>query len=126
MDQDYAAVARVLGDYFDGLYHSDSTLLSKVFHPEARYVSATGGTLLHLTMAEYFPLVDRRPSPASRGEARTDSIISIAFAVPVTAFARVTCSIHPKAFTDFLTLIRLDGEWRIIAKVFHYDLVAEA
>ena len=73
-------------------------------------------------MAEYFPIVDKRPSPASRGEARNDRIVSIEFGGPVTAFARVECSIGAKFFTDFLTLIRSDDEWRIISKVFHYDL----
>ena len=73
-------------------------------------------------MDEYFPIVDARPSPASRGEARRDRILSIEFAGPVTAFARVECAIAPKFFTDFLTLVKLDGRWQIIAKVFHYEL----
>lgn len=125
MGQPYAAVAHVLSDYFDGLHNSDTAILSRVFHPEAHYVSATEGTLRHLTMAEYFPIVDQRPPPASLGEARTDSILSIEFAGPVTAFARVICSIEPKHFTDFLTLVRINGEWRIISKVFHYDLAGQ-
>ena len=73
-------------------------------------------------MDEYFPVVDKRPSPASRGEARTDRILSIEFAGPVTAIAKVNCSIAPRHFTDLLSLIYLDGRWQIIAKVFHYDL----
>lgn len=118
----FAEVARVLADYFDGLHHSDTAILRRVFHPAAQYVCATDGTLLQLRMDEYFPIVDRRASPASRGEARSDRIVSIEFAGPVTAFARVECSIAPKAFTDLLTLVRLDGRWQIIAKVFHYEL----
>jgi Putative lumazine-binding len=30
------------------------------------------------------------------------------------------CAIGPRLFTDFLTLIRLDGRWQVISKVFHY------
>lgn len=127
MDAGYAAVVGVLQAYFDGLHHSDTARLAQVFHPRASYVTATegateDGTPLVLTMGEYFPIVDRRPSPASRGEARRDRIVSLEFAGPVTAFARVECAIGPKFFTDFLTLIRVDGRWQIIAKVFHYDL----
>jgi len=73
-------------------------------------------------MDEYFPIVDKRPSPASRGEARTDQIVSIEFAGPATSFVRATCAIGPKKFIDLLTLIRLDGEWRIISKVFHFAI----
>ncbi|HSX93659.1 MAG TPA: nuclear transport factor 2 family protein [Hydrogenophaga sp.] len=117
------AVAQVLGRYFDGLHHSDVALLEQVFHPEAHYFSATDGSLLHLDMASYFPRVAQRPSPASQGHARSDRILSIEFAGPVTAFAKVECAIPPKAFMDFLTLVKLDGAWRIVSKVFHYDAV---
>lgn len=126
MDARFAAVVDVLTRYFDGLHHSDTAILRTVFHPKAGYASATGGELAHLDMASYFAMVDARPSPASRGEARTDRIAAIEFAGPVTALARVHCSIGPRHFTDLLSLVQIDGEWRIIAKVFHYDLAPDA
>ncbi|MBL1079551.1 nuclear transport factor 2 family protein [Nocardia sp. 2] len=115
-------VADALHRYFDGLYHSDTTLLSEVFHPKAIYATATDGTLTHLTMAEYFPIVAARPAPAARNAPRRDRILSIDFAGPVTALARVECALAPKHFTDLLTLVHLENRWQIIAKVFHYDL----
>ena len=118
----YAEVAHALADYFDGLHFSDTERLSKIFHSQAIYACATDGELLHLTMQEYFPIVDKRPSPASRSEPRVDRIVSIEFAGPVTAFAKLNCAIGPKFFTDFLTLVKLDGRWLIMAKVFHFDM----
>ncbi|CAH0255175.1 nuclear transport factor 2 family protein [Roseomonas sp. CECT 9278] len=118
-----AAIAQALGLYFDGLYHSDTRRLARVFHSDARYVCASEAPVVNLGMAEYFPIVDARPSPASRGEARRDRIVSIALAGPHTAIARVECAIGAKAFTDLLSFIRADGEWRIIAKVFHFDRI---
>ncbi|RVU43900.1 nuclear transport factor 2 family protein [Rubrivivax rivuli] len=35
--------------------------------------------------------------------------------------ATLRCSIRPKSFVDLLTLIHVDGEWRVIAKVFHWE-----
>ena len=119
-------IAAVMADYFDGLYFSDTERLGRAFHPDAQYVCASDGTLTRLSMAEYFPIVQARPSPASRSELRADRIVSIEFAGSVTAFVRAECAIGPKRFTDFLTFIRLDDEWRIIAKVFHFDLAGEA
>jgi hypothetical protein len=124
MTESFNDVTKVLADYFDGLYHSDTTRLARVFHPDAQYVSVTDGSLLYRTMRDYFPIVDKRPSPASRNEPRRDDIVSIEFAGPVTATARVQCSIGEKLFTDCLTLIKLDGRWQIISKVFHHDLIA--
>ena len=123
MTEAFTEISDVIQTYFDGLYHSDTTLLARAFHPKAQYVSVTEGDLLYRTMAEYFPVVDARPSPASRGEARRDEIVSIAFAGPRTATVRLHCAIAEKFFTDCLTLIHVDGRWQIISKVFHYDLI---
>ena len=123
MDTEFIAVTNVILSYFDGLYNSDTSILADVFHPRAHYVCATDGNLIYRDMKEYFPIVDKRPSPASRNEARQDRILSVEFAGPVTANARVECSIGEKFFTDFLTLIFVDKKWQIISKVFHYDIV---
>jgi hypothetical protein len=120
----YDEVAELMQDYFDGLYHGDTQRLRRVFHPEAVYATASEGDPLILRMNEYFEIVDSRPSPASRGEPRTDQILSIEFAGPVTAVAKLRCSNVPRHFIDLLSLIRVDGRWQIIAKVFHFTVHA--
>lgn len=122
----YAEVVAVLQDYFDGLHHSDTQRLRRVFHPQALYATASDGKPLILRMDEYFPIVDARPSPASKGEVRTDCIVSIELVGPVTALAKLRCSIRPKNFVDLLTLIRVEGRWQVIAKVFHWETEAQA
>lgn len=122
---DYHDIERRMQVYFDGLYFSDTDRLADVLHPDARYICASEAKLINLSMDEYLPIVAKRPSPASRGEPRRDSIVSIAFAGPKTAVVRAHCAVGERYFTDLLTFI-LDGNtWRIIAKVFHFDLVAE-
>jgi hypothetical protein len=117
------AIRALLQDYFDGLHFSDAERLGRVFHASAMYACATSGTLQVLDMATYLPMVAQRPSPASLGQPREDEIVSIETAGPVTALARVHCTIAPKRFTDLLTLVRVDGQWRILAKVFHVDVM---
>ena len=115
---EFAVVTEVLETYFDGLYHADIERLGIAFHPKAIYATADETPLLYRTMDEYFPLVAKRVSPASRDEPRRDVIESIEFGGENTAFARVGCSIGTKDFIDFLTLVRTDGAWRIMAKIF--------
>ena len=117
-----SAISDVLATYFDGLYRSDTTLLRQVFHPAARYVTATAEPMIVWSMEDYFPVVDARPAPADAGAERRDRIVSIELAGPTTAVARVECRIAPRSFTDVLTLVRTDDRWQIISKVFHYDL----
>ncbi len=115
---DFAAIGSVLETYFDGLYHADTTKLAAAFHPKAIYATADETPMLYRTMDEYFPVVAVRESPASRDEPRRDLVDAIEFAGANTAFARVRCSIGSRDFTDFLTLVRTDGVWRIMAKIF--------
>jgi 4-oxalocrotonate tautomerase len=119
---DFAGVTALMADYFDGLYHSDAARLGRIFHRQAVYACATEGRLTHMTMDEYLPVVAARQSPASRSETRRDEIVAITFAGPVTALVQARCAIGPKHFTDFLSLVKLEGRWQIIAKTFHFDL----
>src|SRR3546814_12333932 len=107
MDRCYADVVAVLQTYFDGLHHSDTGRLRQVFHPRAHYVTATAGAAdgaapLHLTMAEYFPIVTARPSPASRAAARNDTLFPIEFPGQVTSITRRDYSLVPQFFPKLL------------------------
>ncbi|SUB02416.1 Putative lumazine-binding [Pannonibacter phragmitetus] len=118
MTQAFHEISTVLQDYFDALYFCDTGILQRVFHPRAIYATADETPLLYRSMEEYVPVVAARQSPASRDEPRRDHIDAIDLAGDNTAFARVRCSIGQRDFVDFLTLVRSEGQWRIIAKVF--------
>ncbi len=122
MQAAFTEILAVLQDYFDMLYKSDAEKIPQLFHPKALYATVTDGSLLHLTMEDYAGVMAARISPQSRGETRRDSVTEIAFAGPFTATARVHCAIGPKYFTDCLALVKLEGRWQIMSKVFHYDL----
>ena len=115
---EFNAVGGVLQNYFDALYHCDTDKLIEVFHPKAIYATADETPFLHRTMDEYVPVVAARQSPASRGEPRKDFIDEIRFAGDNTAFAWVRCSIGDRDFVDLLTLVRVEGRWQIMSKIF--------
>lgn len=115
----FVGVAALIYAYFDGLYTCDLETFKRVFHPKAIYATADETPLLHRNMDEYFEVISKRQSPASRGEKRQDIIDEIQFAGENTAFARVRCSIGTTDFVDLLTLVRVGGRWQIMAKIFH-------
>jgi len=117
----YAAIADVLHRYYQGLYHSDSTLLRLAFHAQTHYVTASGGELLHLGLEDYLPFVAACTPPARTGDTYDSVVDNIDLAGPDTASVRRRSTKLGKQFIDFLSLIRIDGEWRIIAKVFHHE-----
>ncbi len=115
------AISHLLGRYYDGLYHGDVSMLQQVFHPDARYLTASGGELLQLDMASYLPLVAARKSPEQLKEPYGYIVDSIDLAGTATAMVRMRSSMLQKHFTDFLALIKIDAKWCIISKVFHFE-----
>ncbi|MBN9540744.1 MAG: nuclear transport factor 2 family protein [Reyranella sp.] len=120
MSSEVVAIEKVLQVYFDGLYEGDTKKLGEAFHPSAHLYSAdAGGKAADLPRADWFKAVESRPSGKAKGSARADRIVSIDFAGPATAFAKVECQLPPRYFTDYLTLLKVDGRWQVISKSFH-------
>ena len=120
MQSDVAAVEKVLQLYFDGLYEGDTAKLGEVFHAASHLYSVDSeGKAADMPRGDWFTAVAGRPSGKAKSSARADRIVSIDFSGPGTAFAKVECQLPPRYFTDYLTLLKVDGKWQVIAKAFH-------
>ena len=117
---DLAGVQACIQAYLDGLYKGDMGLLfKKAFHPDAMMNAADlGGDRIHWTMAEFEKVVKERGAPEAAGFPRKERIVSIDFAGPDTANVKVEVLVGKRDFTDLLACIRIDGEWKIIAKTY--------
>ena len=120
IESEFGEISATLMDYFDGIFEGDTEKLDHVFHSDGRLSCATDGTLVSVDKEDYLKIVASRKSPRDSGAKRYDRIISIDMAGPGAAIAKVECAIPPKYFTDLLTLIKLEGRWRIINKTYHY------
>lgn len=113
-------VVGIIETYFEGLHQADSSILSQVFHKEARYINATAGDEMNYDMPTYFDIVDRRTSPAELSEEQDGRILSVSFGNDRMAFVIAQSTMFDRDYLDYLTLIPVDGRWKIIAKVFTY------
>jgi hypothetical protein len=116
------AVEKVVWTYLDGLYEGDTGKLGKAFHEVSHLYSMSDGGVADLPREKWFEFVKGRESPKSRGLKRTDRIVSIDLSGPETAFVKVECSIHPRYFTDYLTLLKLNGGWKVVSKTYRTDV----
>jgi hypothetical protein len=80
------------------------------------------GGVADLPREKWFEFVKGRPSAKSKGLTRTDRIVSIDLSGPETAFVKLECSIHPRYFIDYLTLLKLKDGWRVVSKTFRTDM----
>ncbi|MEM7305023.1 MAG: nuclear transport factor 2 family protein [Planctomycetota bacterium] len=115
---DHAAALDVLEAYYDGLYQLDIAKLREVFSPSARYATIANGSLLELSIDEYYARLAQRTAPRDEGVPYGYRVISLRFAGENTALAELECSFFGHDYTDFLSLLRIDGRWRIQSKVF--------
>ena len=113
-------IAKALQAYFDGFYEGDVAKLEQIFAPTTHLYSAADGPLQDDPMEAVYARVRARKAPASERQKRQDRIITIDFAGPEMALAKVQLAIGPKLFTDHLSLLRLDGRWRIVSKTYTY------
>lgn len=118
---DFSGVDRLLAQYWRGLYEGDAALLARVFHQKAHYATPSSGALTYYSLDAYLEIVRNRRTPKDNGDRDEYAVRSIRFAGPDVAFAEVQCGFLGRQFTDFLSLVRTGGEWRIFSKLFHYD-----
>jgi hypothetical protein len=118
MPDDTVQIEAAVKAYLDGLYEGDTEKLASVFHPTSRLTYEEGGKLTLLPRDQWLELVRGRPSPKSRGLTRHDEILQIDQASPTMAFVKLKCAIPPRFFTDYLSLLRIDGKWQVAQKVF--------
>jgi len=109
--------------YFDALYTGRADWFAELFHPDGLLYCATDGT--RLTVARYLEIVAGRASPESRGDPRRDEVLSIQIASPTTVHTRVREIFLPRLFTDELTFVPVDGRWRIMSKIWHFEPAAD-
>ena len=116
----YAEIARALSPYFDGLYEGDVAKMRAIFHPQCHLYSAPEGHLDDASLESYFARVQTRPSPKSLNQKRHDAILGITTSGEGAAIAILRTARAPRLYTDYLSLLKIDGRWQIIAKTFSW------
>ena len=118
MSQDRAEIGAVVQTYLDGLYEGDVDKLAAAFHPTSSLTYEENGVLTPLPRDRWLEAVRERPSPKARGLPRHDRILQIDQASPTAAFVKLECAIPPRYFTDYLSLLKVEGRWQVAQKVF--------
>ena len=115
---DRNAIEQTVQTYLDGLYEGDADKLASVFHETSALTYEQDGKLTVLPLAQWLKAVRERPAPKSKGLPRDDTILWVDQSGPTTAFVKVKCQIPPRFFTDYLSLLKVDGRWVVAQKVF--------
>lgn len=106
---DEAAIRATIQHYFDG-----GTSVRKAFHPTAR-MTYVRDSLVVVPIEDYI-----RRAEANAGQsrpAREQRIASIDIA-NTAAVAKLELGSGERGLTDYMTLLKIDGQWLIVNKTF--------
>lgn len=104
--------------YFDLLYTCDVARFDQVFHPNSQLqtVGTTGYAML--SAGQYKDILSKRKSPASSNAERRDEVLTIDQSSDTSALVKVRALINGTQYCDYLSLLKVDGQWRIASKVY--------
>ncbi|MDX9677998.1 nuclear transport factor 2 family protein [Pseudomonas zeae] len=113
---EYTAVIATANQYVEGLRVGDAQGVAQAFHKEAVMYGFTNGELLGGPIKNLFDFVEKNGA-APQISTRLD-VLAI---TPTTAVVRVDMETDAIGadYNDYLTLIKMGGVWKVIAKVYH-------
>lgn len=114
--RDHEEVVATVAHYVNGMREGSAETVARAFHGEAVMYGYAGGQLLGGRIENLFDYV-RQFGPAPNIRTRID-VLAI---TPTTAVVRVDMEQDAtgSSYTDFHSLLKQDGAWTVIAKLFH-------
>jgi hypothetical protein len=114
---DYDGITRVLRLFIEGESTGDAAKLKSVCHPDARMFGRLADQRADMSMGELAALCAQYPLDTDGGyRGRITSIVQVGDAAIATV-AEDHCW-GGVSFVDFLSLARINGEWKIVNKTF--------
>nr|NYU05714.1 nuclear transport factor 2 family protein [Pseudomonas sp. SbOxS1] len=114
--QEYNAIVDVLSQYNEGGAKADSALMKPAFNEQATMFGVDGDKLVGGEIQNLYDVIDNsfRLSPEAKAAIVRIDIVGTA------ASARVdTDNISGFRFTDFFNLLKVEGKWTIVSKIYH-------
>ena len=111
------ALRAVTQDYLDGMIYVDEAKLRRAFHPKCLIVGHFRGRLEYDPLDDFVASMKKEGGPPP-GTPYFAEIVSIDIAGD-TAVVKSTNDYLGVRFTDFLTMLKDEGRWVIVNKVFY-------
>lgn len=113
------AAARVpLENYLKGHATGEGEYFKKAFHPEAKLFWYRDGKLMTRTSAEYIAGATGKPAADEAQRKRWIESVKI---TGNAGIAVIVLDYPTTKFVDYMSLLKVDGEWKIINKTFYAE-----
>jgi len=109
------AITAVVQMYVDGATKADVGALKEAFHESARLFGNQGDERYDMPIGDFFEYVATTPVPGPGFRSR---IMSIEVVEDAAVAVLALDDYHGMDYVDFLSLIKVDGTWKIVIKLF--------
>ncbi|HWS90407.1 MAG TPA: nuclear transport factor 2 family protein [Pyrinomonadaceae bacterium] len=114
-----ASAARVpLENYLRGHATGDPEFMRKAFHTEGSLIFIRDGKYTTRSFAEYIAGMSGKPAPDEEKRKRWIESVDVA---GNAAFGKIILDYPTVRFVDYMTLLKINGEWKIVNKSFHAE-----
>ncbi|HYO62501.1 MAG TPA: nuclear transport factor 2 family protein [Pyrinomonadaceae bacterium] len=110
-----AAVRQAIEHYFRGHATGQGEHFRKVFHPESKLFWVREGKFTQRTSEEYIAGAAGKPAPDEAQRKRRIESVDI---TGNAAVVKVVLDYPRVRFTDYMSMLKVDGEWKIVNKTF--------
>ncbi len=118
--EDETAIKQTIEDYVKGTDSRNVSMLEKVFFKDAQFVGVNkiNNSLVNSTEEEYIDLVKK----GRMGGWQREFNVSSVDANDKTAMAKVEISDAKLKQTEYLTLVKVDGSWKIVNRTYTVEM----
>lgn len=113
-----AAIRAAIEHYFQGHATGVGDHFRKVFHPESKLFFVREGKVTTRTSEEYINGASGKPAADEAQRQRRIDWIDVA---GDAAMVKITLTYPAVTFTDYMSMLKVDGEWKIVNKLFHAE-----
>ena len=114
-------VRQAIDLYFKGIREGSVETLKEAFHSGATMCGHFGEELMIVPIEGLYDFVSSNPAPSVSGEPFEGKIEAIDVAGTVASAKVTEKSYMGHDFTDFFNLLKIEGRWWIVSKVFNVD-----
>lgn len=113
-----AGVRETIEHYFQGHATGVGDHFRKAFHPDAKLFFIRDGKLTTWTLDEYAGRASGKPAADEAGRKRSIASIDIS---GNAAFVKVLLDYPSVQFVDYMSMLKIDGQWKIVNKTFYAE-----
>ena len=117
-----AAVRSTVEHYFKGHATGQGEHFAKIFHPASSLFMVRDGKFTEIPSADYIARASGKPAADEAQRKRTIEQIDIS---GTAAIAKVKLDYPNAVLTDYLSMLKIDGEWKVVNKIFHVEQKAK-